>query len=63
MIRSRKAKRKIILLEGEVFAPTSCLDFGIRHEEQVRLIANAQDKILALQGGEVGLDSGPLRLM
>jgi hypothetical protein len=42
-----------IILEGEVSAPSSCLDFGIRHEEQLRLIANAQDKILALQAGEV----------
>ena len=43
-----------IILEGEVSAPSSCLDFGIRHEEQIKLIANAQDKILALQAGEVG---------
>ena len=38
-----------IILEGEVSAPSSCLDFGIRHEEQMELISKAQDKILQLQ--------------
>lgn len=42
-----------IILEGEISAPNSCLDFGIRHEEQMELISRAQDKILQLQAGEV----------
>ena len=27
-----------ILLEGSASAPSSCLDFGIRHQEQINLI-------------------------
>ena len=46
-----------IILEGMVVAPTNCLDFGIRHEQQMALIQNAQDKILKLQAGEVTFDS------
>jgi hypothetical protein len=34
-------------------APSNCLDFGIRHEEQIELISNAQDKILQLQASQV----------
>ena len=43
-----------IILEGEVSAPESCLDFGIRHEVQMELILKTQDKILQLQASEVG---------
>ena len=46
-----------ILLEGMAVAPSNCLDFGIRHEQQMNLIQNAQDKILKLQAGEVTFDS------
>ena len=46
-----------ILLEGIAVAPSNCLDFGIRHEQQMNLIQNAQDKILKLQAGEVTFDS------
>lgn len=42
-----------IILDGEVSAPDSCLDFGIRHEAQMELISKAQDKILQLQASEV----------
>jgi len=42
-----------IILEGEVSAPSSCLDFGIRHEEQMGLISKAQDKILQLQASQL----------
>jgi len=42
-----------IILEGEVSAPESCLDFGIRHEVQMELISKTQDKILQLQASEV----------
>jgi len=46
-----------IILEGMVVAPSNCLDFGIRHGQQMALIQNAQDKILKLQAGEVTFDS------
>jgi len=42
-----------VLLEGQVSAPTNCLDFGIRHAEQMDLITKAQDAILKLQVNEV----------
>ena len=42
-----------IILEGEVSAPESCLDFGIRHEVQMELISKTQDKVLQLQASEV----------
>jgi hypothetical protein len=42
-----------IILEGEVSAPESCLDFGIRHEVQMELISKTQDKILQLQASEL----------
>ena len=42
-----------VLLEGEVVAPSNCLDFGMRHEQQMALIQTAQDKILKLQSSEV----------
>ena len=42
-----------ILLEGEVIAPSNCLDFGMRHEQQMDLIQKAQDRILKLQASEV----------
>jgi len=46
-----------ILSEGVVVAPSNCLDFGIRHEEQMVLIQNAQDNVLKLQADEVTFDS------
>ena len=42
-----------VLLEGEVVAPSNCLDFGMRHEQQMTLIQTAQDKILKLQSSEI----------
>jgi len=42
-----------IILEGEVHAPSNCLDFGISHETQITVIRKIQDKILALQAGDV----------
>ena len=42
-----------LILEGELSAPTSCLDFGIRHEKQMELLSRAQDEILKLQASEV----------
>ena len=42
-----------VLLEGEVVAPSNCLDFGMRHEQQMALIQTAQDKILKLQSSEI----------
>ena len=42
-----------IIFEGGLSAPINCLDFGIRHEEQMELISKAQDKILQLQAGQV----------
>ena len=42
-----------IILEGELSAPSNCLDFGIRHEEQMELISKAQDKILQLQASHL----------
>ena len=47
-----------IILEGEVSAPSSCLDFGIRHEEQMELISKAQDKILQLQASQLAFTDG-----
>ena len=38
-----------IILEGELPAPSNCLDFGIHHDKQMELISKAQDKILQLQ--------------
>ena len=38
-----------IILEGELSAPSNCLDFGIRHDKQMELMSKAQDKILQLQ--------------
>lgn len=43
-----------VLIEGEVSAPTNCLDFGICHDEQINLIQKSQDKILALQAKLIG---------
>ena len=42
-----------LILEGDVSAPTSCLDFGICHETQMELLSRAQDKILQLQASTV----------
>jgi hypothetical protein len=42
-----------ILMEGEIEAPTSCLDFGMRHEKQINLISKAQDRILHLQADKI----------
>lgn len=42
-----------IIIEGEVSAPSGFLDFGLRHEAQMELLAKIQDKILQLQAGEV----------
>ena len=42
-----------ILMEGEIESPTSCLDFGMRHEDQINLISKAQDKILHLQADKI----------
>ncbi len=44
-----------IIFEGTALAPTDCLDFGIRHKEQIELISKAQSKILALQSSEIPL--------
>ena len=37
-----------IILEGEVSAPESCLDFGIRHEVQMELISKTQHLVASL---------------
>ena len=47
-----------IILEGEVSAPSSCLDFGIHHEEQMELISKAQDKILQFQASQLAFTDG-----
>jgi hypothetical protein len=52
-IKPEASEQENVLLEGAVVAPSNCLDFGIRHAEQMALIQNAQDKILKLQAGEV----------
>ena len=42
-----------VIMEGSVSAPSSILDFGIRHNEQMNLIFQAQSKILALQANQI----------
>lgn len=44
-----------IIFEGTASAPTDCLDFGIRHKEQIELISKAQSRILALQSSQIPL--------
>ena len=58
MFRSRNAESEVIediIFEGTASAATDCLDFGIRHKEQIELISKAQSKILALQSSEIPL--------
>jgi ribosomal protein S27AE len=52
-IKPSDEKQDNIILEGALSAPSNCLDFGIRHEEQMELISKAQDKILQLQASQV----------
>ena len=42
-----------VVLEGKIAAPTNCLDFGVRHDDQMKLISSIQDKILSLQVSEI----------
>ena len=42
-----------VIMEGSVEAPSSILDFGIRHNEQMNLIFQAQSQILALQADQI----------
>ena len=55
--QSEAPEQANILLEGSASAPSSCLDFGIRHQEQINLIQNIQNEVLTLQAGEVTFDS------
>ena len=42
-----------IIFEGSVSRPKDFMDFGISHENQIKVISNAQDFILKLQAGEM----------
>ena len=45
--------KKIYYIRGAADAPTSCLDFGLSHENQIELITKAQDRILKLQADQI----------
>ena len=45
-----------IILEGEARAPTSRMDFGINHSQQMGLITEVQNKILQLQTKQITYD-------
>ena len=42
-----------IIFEGSVSRPKDFMDFGISHEDQIKVISNTQDMILKLQAGEM----------
>ena len=42
-----------IIFEGSVSRPKDFMNFGISHEEQIKVISNAQDMILQLQATEM----------
>jgi ribosomal protein S27AE len=51
-VKPTSATQDNIIIEGAISAPENCLDFGIRHKEQMELISKVQDKVLQLQASE-----------
>jgi len=54
-----KEIKKITIEEGQIKTVRSLLDLGLRHEEQIRILKNIQDEIIALQSPQLAtqLDS------
>ena len=46
--------KKITIAKGDVKTIKSLLDLGLRHEEQIKILKNLQDEIIALQSPQLG---------